>query len=159
DEIKAKVEPLQKILDTQTPELDGVQAKWLAEVRSQLGELGPNWTVLAPEQFRAAAGRVTLEELDDNSLLSAAPTPETNTYEIIATTSLTNISAIRLEALVDERLPNKGSGRSEDGDFVLTDFALEAEPIPSTTQPTMTNPPPRLGNWFSLGPFSAANIQ
>ena len=47
---------------------------------------------------------------------------------VVAETPLKGITAIRLEALTDERLPGKGPGRSPNGNFVLTEFEVTAAP-------------------------------
>ncbi len=47
-------------------------------------------------------------------------------YKFVATTDLIGITAVRIEALTDERLPKKGPGRSVEGNFVLTEFSLVA---------------------------------
>ncbi len=149
DRIKAKVEPLQKILDTQTPELDARQANWEAEARAHEKAVTNGWVTIPPGSMRATDG-VTLTALPDGSILAGGETPPTAVYEISAVTPATNFTAIRLEALVDERLPSHGSGRSEDGDFVLTDFSVEATPGGNAKPET-----PTLGPWYSLGPIPA----
>jgi hypothetical protein len=50
-------------------------------------------------------------------------------YTLVAQTELATITAIRLEALADERLPGNGPGRAENGNFVLTEFSLTAAPL------------------------------
>jgi hypothetical protein len=109
---------------------------------------------LDPEKLEAADG-VTLEKLADKSILSTGPTPDTNVYQVVVQTEATNITAIRLEALVDERLPQKSSGRSEEGDFVLTDFAVEAQPIDGAK----TEPVPFATAYadFSMEKYSVTN--
>ena len=68
----------------------------------------------------------------------------------------TNINALRLETLVDERLPQKSSGRSDEGDFVLTEFTVEATPLRGG-QPEPVKLP-QLGSWYSLGPFKGSTV-
>ena len=43
-----------------------------------------------------------------------------------ADTKLGGITGVRLELLADDKLPKKGPGRNDDGNFVLTEFALKA---------------------------------
>ncbi len=47
---------------------------------------------------------------------------------VTAETDLTEISGIRLEVLADPRYPNAGPGRASDGNFVITEFQLNAAP-------------------------------
>jgi hypothetical protein len=49
-------------------------------------------------------------------------------YRITAPSSLEKITGIRLEALADDRLPNRGPGRGN-GNFVVTEFAARAMPL------------------------------
>jgi hypothetical protein len=53
--------------------------------------------------------------------------PKTDTYTIVADTSLVDISAFRLELLPDPRLPSHGPGRSE-GHVFLSEFTVKAAP-------------------------------
>jgi hypothetical protein len=50
---------------------------------------------------------------------------------------MTNITALRLEALPDDRLPNHGPGLAPDGNFVLTEFDVSAT---SKMDPKKTGP-------------------
>ena len=50
-------------------------------------------------------------------------------YQISAETTLTNISAVRLELLTDDRLPDRGPGRAPGGNMVLTEFTLRSSPM------------------------------
>src|SRR5439155_17696151 len=61
------------------------------------------------------------------------PGPET--YTITAKTDLTGITAIRLEVLSDSRLPARGPGRASNGNLVLSEFKVTAEPQPGKGKP------------------------
>ena len=51
-------------------------------------------------------------------------------YTIEAMTTLTGITGFRLEALFDTSLPLGGPGRANNGNFVLTEFTVDAAPVP-----------------------------
>src|SRR5439155_10640227 len=51
-------------------------------------------------------------------------------YHIVAPLPLDKITGIRLDALTDDRLGNKGPGRAPDGNFVVTEFAAHLLPAP-----------------------------
>jgi mono/diheme cytochrome c family protein len=123
-EIKAKIEPLEKRLNTQTPELDGAQAKWAAPLRQAYEVTAKDWQILTPIKATASEG-VTLQIEPDQSVYSTGKAAETSTYELELPAPEATVTALRLEALLDDRLPNKSSGRSEDGDFVLTEFTVD----------------------------------
>jgi hypothetical protein len=86
------------------------------------------WTVLEPQAMKAESG-APLKKLPDNSILAQGKNPEQDTYTITVTTTLTGITAVRLEAMTDPSLPNKGPGRAANGNFVLTDLKVTQEPL------------------------------
>ncbi len=130
-EVEALLKPLQDQLDTQTAELDVAQAGWEDELRASWLALSDAWQVVQPTEASATQG-VTLELLEDSSVLSTAALPDNSLYTISATAGGTNTIAFRLEALTDDRLPQKSSGRHEEGDFTLTDFTVLIESADGT---------------------------
>ncbi len=132
EEIRSLIKPLQEVLDTQTPALDAEQAAWEAGLQQHRRLLDGGWAVLEPSEFSASGG-MRLERLPDNSLFAtASEVPEVTTYELKFASPLAGITAFRVEALTDERLPHGGSGWSRDGEFVLTDFSVSYESQEST---------------------------
>lgn len=83
------------------------------------------WKVLHPESYEAGFGD-ELELLDDSSLLAQGPLPDFSMYQIVASSPVENVRAIRIEVLPDPSLPNNGPGRAPDGGFDLTKFELFA---------------------------------
>jgi mono/diheme cytochrome c family protein len=141
-EIRAKIEPLQKLLDTQTPALDAEQAQWEAGLQEPRRAIAAGWTVLEPAGLTASNG-VTLEPQPDQSVFaSAAKLPETSVYELVLTNPPADVTAFRVEALTDDRLPNRSSGHGLDGDFVLTDFEVELRLAGAASDPKSA--PPKL---------------
>src|SRR5439155_7204314 len=68
-------------------------------------------------------------------------------------TDLKGITGSRLEVLADKRLPMNGPGRAADGNFVLTEFELQAAPKahPDQTQKMLFEK--------SLADFSQQNFE
>lgn len=97
------------------------------------GDVSATWIVLNPYKVQSANG-TTLTELPDHSILASGANPATDTYTILANTSLTNITGLRIEALQDPSLPSNGPGRHGttvgNGNFVLTELKLEADLLP-----------------------------
>jgi len=116
-----QIAALQKALDTPTPELVAAQAYWERSIQSDRID----WLVLRPVNMASQHGTI-LMQLDDGSILATHARPDTDTYTIVAQSDLPNISAVRLEVLPDESLPNKGPGRAENGNFVLSHLELTA---------------------------------
>ncbi len=94
-----------------------------------------DWTVLDPETFYGAVG-TKFNKLDDESLLATASNPPISGYTIQAKTDQTNITAFQLEVLIDPNLPAYGPGRAKNGNFVLTEFTVEAAPLAHPDQAT-----------------------
>jgi hypothetical protein len=106
------------------------------------GDVSANWTVLTPLSYTSSGGS-TLTALGDNSILAGGMLPDTDVYTITALTSLSEITGFRLEVLEDPSLPTDGPGRQPtNGNFVLTEFTVDAEVVPEATAAT---------TWLALG--------
>lgn len=81
------------------------------------------WKVVESQTF-VSVGGATLKRQPDGSLLAGGRRPERDTYAITSPAPLPSITAVRLEALVDESLPKKGPGRSDNGNLHLSEFEL-----------------------------------
>jgi hypothetical protein len=102
---------------------------WDARGSAQESEHEPAsvWTVLEPVKA-VSAGGATFTKQPDESLLVGGANPWSDTYTVTAHTSLTRITAVRLEVLPSASLPSGGPGRAFNGNFVLTAFRLAAAP-------------------------------
>ncbi|HUY31560.1 MAG TPA: PSD1 and planctomycete cytochrome C domain-containing protein [Pirellulales bacterium] len=92
-----------------------------------------HWTMLRP--IEAKANMPILSILDDGSILAGGDQTKRDVYDLKFHTELAGITAIRLEAIPDDRLPNRGPGRvfyeGGNGDFFLSDIALTANGKPA----------------------------
>ena len=123
----AETDALAKKLNQPTPELEMAQAEWERKISASLV-----WTSL-DDAGLTAAGATQITRLADGSFLIGGTLPAKEGYSIVANTNLTSITAIRLEVLPDDSLPNKGPGRHPgDGNFVLSKFSAT---IASATEP------------------------
>jgi len=111
---------LQSKLDTMTPELADAQKKWESTQHAIA------WAPLELVSAETTSGVKLEPQQKDGSLLATGAVAPTDTYTVIADSSLPVIRGIRLEVLPDKSLPAKGPGRSESGNFVLTHFTAEA---------------------------------
>ena len=94
------------------------------------GDVTANWEILEPILFSSAGG-ATLTKLPDNSILaSGINPPDSETYTVVARSKLALITGFRLETMEDDSLPDRGPGRSFNGNFVLYDFSVTARPVP-----------------------------
>ncbi len=93
--------------------------KWEDEVSN--GQV--SWTVLPLEPVGEADQRYIPNE--DGSVLAQGYAPTKHTQTFASKTSLSGMTAFRLELLTDPNLPCGGPGRSFKGTCALTDFSVE----------------------------------
>jgi mono/diheme cytochrome c family protein len=98
-----------------TPDIAAAQAAW----ESRLNQ----WTLLKPKTVSSAAGS-TLTVAADGSILASGKSPDSDSYFVDIAELPEGTTAIRLEVLPDDSLPQKGSGRAGNGNFVLTEFTV-----------------------------------
>lgn len=127
-----EIATLKQTLDTDTPELRAAQAKWEQSLAD--AEDKTNWTQLLPTGATSENGTKLVIQ-DSRAILASGPSPETETYTVTATTTLKDITAIRLEALPQKSLPSNGPGRHGNGNFVLGEFTVTTAPIGAAKQP------------------------
>jgi len=110
----------------------------LAEWETKVGE-ATVWEVLDPHQLKATFNAKLTKEKDGSIFVTGGN--NLGSYQVVAKTPLTDITGIRLEVLSDDRLPAKGPGRANNGNFVLTEFKVEAAPVkPQDSQDTKPQP-------------------
>jgi len=73
---------------------------------------------------------------EDNSVLAHGTNPPKDSYEVKLAVAPGVLAALRLEALPHESLPQKGSGRADDGNFRLSEFEAEVTYADTNTKPT-----------------------
>ena len=132
--LEASVAELRKRLEARRAELAASLDDWEAAVGATTAT-SPQSHVLRPAIIESAEGSEgTL--LEDGSILYAGEDPpSTDVYEYSVTTTLTDVRAVKLEALTDKRLPGEGPGRGDPGrpNFVLHAFEATAAPIDEPT--------------------------
>ena len=131
-DIEREIVELKSALKRSTPELAAAQKDWETQTAEDL----VSWSPLDPVTYFSLGGaELTLQE--DGSLLASGPAPGRETYVTVTETQAEGITAIRLETLTDPSLPHGGSSRSSDGEFMLTEFEVVAEPVkaPGTSSP------------------------
>ncbi|HUY89560.1 MAG TPA: PSD1 and planctomycete cytochrome C domain-containing protein [Pirellulales bacterium] len=112
--------PLARLLD---PAVLADAADWEQSVAAA----SRHWQTLEPGVISCGAGTTTDKQSDGSALFGGAR-PETDTYVITAKASLAKVTAVRLEVLADERLPQHGPGRQDNGNLHLSEFKLQAAP-------------------------------
>jgi hypothetical protein len=120
----AEVARLEAALSAANPAIDAERREWEQTVAAGLG-----WTLIDVTSVRSTSGTVLTRE-PDGSVSAAGPAPATETYTVTGKTQLRAVTAVRLEALPDERFPGGGPGRSG-GNFLLTRFAVATVALPA----------------------------
>ena len=86
------------------------------------------WTVLRPRKLQSSKPYLTA--LEDGSVLAGGDIEKSVTYDLDFDALSASITAIRLEALTDESLPNRGPGMAfyelELGDFFLSEITSKS---------------------------------
>jgi len=116
----AAAEAALKAIPTAQPELF---AKWLERQRAAFSKEGVAWQALSDEKV-SAKENAEFKRLDDGTWLVSGGTAAKETYTVEATVAPGLITAVRLEALPDQSLPNKSLGRAFNGNFVLSSFEV-----------------------------------
>ena len=95
-------------------------------------DLTTEWQPFDNIKVQRAAGVEKLEVQPDGSLFATAlpaGREAAGNYMLIGKTTLTNITAIKLEMIPDDRLPSNGPGLATDGNFVLGEFTVRTDPM------------------------------
>jgi hypothetical protein len=128
--VKSKLQPLeQRLAETETRlehrsnQLLSLQAAWEATRRKTQPKR--IWETLKPDLLKAE--HQDLKLLDDLSVLASGENPANDSYTLKAASPLRQITAVRLDAVRHESMTEGGLARSDSGNFVLTEFALQLE--------------------------------
>ena len=125
--VAGDLDKLNASLRAESPARAAAQTRWEQSLVAAEGA----WIPLTVERFDSSGGS-TGERLADKSVVVSGANPATNTYTVAARAPVAGITAIRIEALPDARLPGSGPGRDPYGNFVLTGLTVaigDAAPI------------------------------
>lgn len=112
---------------------------------------GAEWHLVEPTKAMSTNNaKLTIQP--DRSIVATGGKNEQDVYTITYETPLKGITAVRLEAISDPSLPQKGPGRAKDGNFVLTEFQVFVQPAGSKDAPK------KLDLTSPLADFSQANF-
>ncbi|MGZ0171416.1 MAG: DUF1549 and DUF1553 domain-containing protein, partial [Planctomycetales bacterium] len=132
-------------------ELEAAFTDWLAKERL----LAVDWQVIRPSDLKSNLPHLTVQP--DGSVFASGDTTKFDTYELTFSDVPVGATALRLEALPDDRLPARGPGSTyyegRKGDFFLNEFVLSLD-----GQPVGINSASHsyAKNQFGANPVSAA---
>ncbi|HQR41027.1 MAG TPA: DUF1549 domain-containing protein, partial [Gemmatales bacterium] len=84
------------------------------------------WFRFNPSSYSATNGS-SIAKRDDLSLVASGELKKSD-YTVTASTEVRGITALRLEVLMDDKLPSQGPGRAPNGNFVLSEFEVTIAP-------------------------------
>jgi hypothetical protein len=112
------------------PEVDAAQAAWEATEHTAAASRWQPTSLISA----TSTGGTTLFPIYDQSIFAAGTNPDKDVYEVTLRTDASSVRALRLEALADPALPTMAAGRGHNGNFVLTEFEVEAAPASAPDQ-------------------------
>jgi hypothetical protein len=120
---------LQRRLDQRAKQL---RRQWEESSKALIEELqqrSDRWQALEVAAFHSQGG-ASHEVLPDRSVLVGGALPDKDLYTIVLQSDLQGITALKLEALTDDALPDQGPGRHEapKPNFVLHEVEVHAAP-------------------------------
>jgi hypothetical protein len=126
-EIETKIAKLEAALPDRLPaeKRDAAFEAWLATERGR----AVKWVVIKPSKTEAGPTKLALQP--DGSLFASGDAQKRDLYALTFDDLPPGVTAFRVEALPDERLPADGPGRcyyeGPYGDFLLSEFTLTAD--------------------------------
>jgi hypothetical protein len=125
--LDADIESAARLLEAPDEALDVEAARWSEGTTARIALDEARWRTLVALEASAASGAV-LELQTDGSILASGTTPDIEVYTVVGSALEGTLDALRLEALEDPSLPAAGPGRAGNGNFVLSELALELLP-------------------------------
>jgi mono/diheme cytochrome c family protein len=127
DSLAATAKELEQQIAGPNVEVDAAQAAWEANYANRPT---PAWHAITPASI-VAEGGATFSRLDDGSYLVTGANPANDVYTIVVDGALLSgmgpLTALRLEALPDDSLAERGPGRSANGNVVLTQVTASVD--------------------------------
>jgi len=130
EEVRSRVRKMEDKVMAETTNLVERMAAWEKSIADAAGD----WTVLDPAEWHNFATKY--EEQSDHSLLGGGDIKPYGVTHVWCDTLLTNITGLRLEALMHPNLPYGGPGLTARGSFLLREITCEAY---AANNPTVTN--------------------
>jgi hypothetical protein len=125
-ELQSRIDAMLADLPKKIPQkvLEAKFAEWLKTERARTVP----WTVLRPTEAKANVPHLAIQ--DDDSVFASGDQTKSDTYKLKFHVGEKGITALRLEVLPDDRLPQHGPGRifyeGPFGDFVMSEFTVFA---------------------------------
>ncbi len=123
-DLRMEVAGLERRLRSRTPEVVAAQADWETWAKEPA-----EWTALQAKSAESQSG-AELRAMADGQIRAFGKVPDKDTYRLKFPLPERAITGIRLEALADPDLPNRGPGRASNGNFVIAKIELKVDGKP-----------------------------
>jgi hypothetical protein len=120
---KADFDAKMKVFKEYEAKVDTRQPAWEKGLAA-----APVWEFMTVGKAESKGKAKFATSLRDNTVTVSGTNPDKDTYTVTVTSKLKDITAIRLEVLPDDKLPARGPGRAQNGNFVLNEFTVKAAP-------------------------------
>lgn len=127
--LQEEIKLLEITISGTTPEIEKEQAMWEDRLRQPVA-----WKPLETHTFDCNPGVIWEKQTDGSILVKSGIGPKA-TFRIKGGSKLRGITGVRLEALSDDTLPNRGPGHSSNGNAVINEIQLSSAPA----KPTITS--------------------
>ncbi len=117
------------------PELANSQIEWEKQ-QVALADAQASWKPVVVRDAKSNAGS-TLTILAERSVLASGDRPDKDTYfvTLAAKESIPHAVGLQLEAVPHDSLPAKGSGRADNGNFVVSEVVVQLRRADGTLSP------------------------
>lgn len=137
-----KLIPLRKALDAAKAELPVKLPEWERDLKARVEMIRSSGLKQTFDPIKisqvTALSKAAFKPQPDGSWLASGPLPKTDTYTLSAVRVIAPlaapaaIAALQIEVLPDASLPQKGPGRRENGNFVVSEVSVTADGNPVT---------------------------
>ncbi len=117
-----EIAALEKVLSSPSESVDAEQAAW---EKVALSANFRTWTPIQSNEIKAASGADFKQT--DGVYRATGTRGATETYTVEFELNSTAVRAIRLTTMTDKSLPAGGPGRSDNGNFVMTNVKVESK--------------------------------
>ena len=124
--------PLTNAVQQRETQLQPAFDTWLKAGAETASE--PTWTVLELNELKSQAGAKFTRQ-PDGSYLASGPNGNSDVYTATVSTKLRKLTGLRLEALADPSMPQKGPGRAANGNFGLSRITVRAGQVGGELKP------------------------
>ncbi len=138
DDLRIKIQTLESQLAAHTQSSQEAYLRWVGELAESSHA---RWHSQTPSQFKTT-GKEQFEIEPDGAVILTGPVPDKVEYEFTLEVGNRPITAIKLDALTDQRIPGAGPGRGDPKktNIILSEIELEVVSAGESRRIDLTQP-------------------